>query len=203
MGISESKCVNLEAEEQYLMEGYTVIRTDGKQQTEWKLSAKPHWCVNQDPRTWRPKAHAVLQKEGWRLHLSNDAEKADHACGWRRLGTFWPTRLTGDQTGIELWTSALDERLRALAAEQGLPSAYHEHTCVSGDGYQCSGCFWEARAKGKKEKRELLAALKTQLVEVEEEQETSARHDEMAALDARWDELDRQIHALEKELESL
>ncbi len=163
MGVSESKCVNLAGQAAYLEEAYTVIRTSGKQETGWLLTSTLHRCSNHVSYSWRPRAHAYLKKEGWALSLHNgdqeDAEGkivASHCCGWRPLGTFWPTRLTGDQAAIDTWQAEIKLRLEELAEAQGLPWTFHEHTCVRGDGLQCSGCFWEKAAK-EGTMRELLA----------------------------------------------
>jgi hypothetical protein len=204
MGVTESKCVVLDNEEVYVAESYSVTRTSGATEDGWKLDKNVHPCYNQHPLAWKPRAHAFILEEGWKIHLhrgdAHDAE--EHVCGWRRLGTFWPTRLTGDAAAIEAWTATFKSTLERCAAEQGLPSVYREHACMryDGDGNQCSACFWEVKAKELAAKREELVALRKQLAEIESEQETATRHDEMAAWDAAWDELDKKIHALKTEL---
>jgi hypothetical protein len=158
MGISESKCVNLSTEAALLGESYTVIRTSGAQETGWLLTSSLHRCYNHGSHSWRPKAHAYIKKEGWALSLHNgdqeDAEGnivASHCCGWRPLGTFWPTHMTGDEAAINAWSDALRDRLEELAGEQGLPDVWREHQCGRGAPQDyCSGCCAEQRAVRKK-----------------------------------------------------
>lgn len=151
MGVTESKCVNLVDAPPYLAEHYTVIRTDGKQQDGWQLNAKPHFCWNVDPRQWRPTAHANLTKDGWRVHMSNgpqDEEYPDtHCCGWRRLGMFWPTSLTGDQAAIDAWTETLKGAIEQLARTKGLPIEWADHTCGLDKSKVCEACRLEATAR--------------------------------------------------------
>lgn len=163
MGVSESKCVNLYSEAGYLDESYTVIRTSGKQETGWLLTSTVHRCSNLSPHSWRPRAHAYLRKEGWSLSLHNGdqaEEAADaHCCGWRPLGTFWPTRLTGDADAIKAWTEQLRDRLEELAGHQGVPDIWADHQCGRGAPPDyCDACCAQRRAKEKKELLEKLAA---------------------------------------------
>jgi hypothetical protein len=161
MGVSESKCVNLDGAATYLEEAYTVRRTSGDLQDGWKLAKEGHRCYNQDPRGWKARAHANLGAEGWRVHLHNGEQKEEdpeaHSCGWRRQGTFWPTRLTGDQAAIDAWTEGLRDHLEELAGRQGLPDLWEKHTCnIGAPANFCDGCCGERRAK---EKKQLLDAL--------------------------------------------
>jgi hypothetical protein len=158
MGISESKCVDLASGAEYLAESYTVVRTSGEQQAGWLLSDQGHKCYNQDIRAWRPRAHAFLKEQDWALALHNgDHDDEDgklnekHACGWRTLGTFWPTRLTGDEAAIKAWTDKLRDTIDELAGQQGIPDIWAEHQCGRGAGPDyCDGCCAERRAKEKK-----------------------------------------------------
>jgi hypothetical protein len=164
MGITESKCVSLSYAVEYLVESYTVVRTSGQQEIGWLLANTPHHCYNRDPRSWRPRAHAYLKQEGWSVYLHNgDASEENpdaHCCGWRRLGTFWPTRLTGDEAGIKSWTNSVRERLEDLAGKQGLPDLWAEHSCSRGAPPDyCDGCCAERRAKEKKEILDQLDAI--------------------------------------------
>jgi hypothetical protein len=166
MGVSESKCVNLTGQETYLGESYTVVRTSGEQQTGWLLTDKVHRCYNQDVQTWRPRAHAFLKQQDWALALHNgDHDDEDgklnekHACGWRTLGTFWPTLLTGDEAAIKEWTDKLRETIEELAGRQGVPDIWAEHSCGRGAGPDyCDGCCAQRRAKEKKVLLDELAA---------------------------------------------
>lgn len=163
MGLSLSSCVNLEAEEDLLREEFRVVRTNEEEQGGWMLTKKLHRCSAMAGSKERPRAHAVLQEAGWRVHLHNgdeeDEDPGRHACGWRRLGTFWPARLTGDSEAISLWTERLRERLEELAGQQGLPDRWVQHSCCRGAfSGVCDGCCAEQRAKEKKMLLDALAA---------------------------------------------
>jgi hypothetical protein len=171
MGATLSQCVNLAGQAVYLEDTYTVVRTNGEKQDGWLLKDKRHRCYHTPPQHARPHAHALLREQGWKVHLHNgdhDDEdgsnyREDHACGWRKLGTFWPTRLTGDQPAIDAWTEALRDRLEELAAQQGLPQFYQEHSCGKGaPANMCDGCIAIERASEQKalldERAALLAA---------------------------------------------
>lgn len=162
MGVTLSKCVNLAGQAVYLEETYTVVRTSGEQQDGWLLTTKRHTCVN-TAGSVHPDALALLKQEGWAIHLHNgdQSEEApeNHACGWRRLGTFWPTRLTGNQAAIDSWTNCFRAKLEQLAGEQGLPDHWEQHSCSRGaPAHYCGGCCGERRAK---EKKALLEELKS------------------------------------------
>jgi hypothetical protein len=200
MGVSESKCVNLAAEQAYLDESYTVIRTSGQQETGWLLTSTIHRCYNQNPDSWRPCAHAYLKKQGWSLSLHNgDQEDADckivasHCCGWRTLGTFWPTRLTGDEVSIKAWTEQLRDRLEELAGQQGVPDIWADHSCGQGAPPDyCDACCAERRAKEKKALLEKLAAAdgqeKEALQQALKKIPTAAQHREWLAAKAAGEE---------------
>lgn len=122
MGLTESKCVRLHDEAPLLAEAYTAVRTSGAKEAGFKLDPEPHACIAASGHGFRPSAHAVLDNTGWRVHLHNATEDADkHVCGWRRLGTFWPTRLDGNPTAIDEWTESLKKKLEELSVAQGLP----------------------------------------------------------------------------------
>lgn len=182
MGVHSSKCVYLADAPGFAglaADTYTVIRTSGEQQTGWQMSKEVHRCFNQNLGAWRPTAHALLKKDGWSVYMHNghhtDKEGTvdpKHACGWRTIGTFWPTRLTGDQAAIDAWSSALRDLVELLAGEQGLPDVWHEHICNRGSPANlCSGCFAIDRAE---DKRKLLEERKAgptaeRLVEIDAE----------------------------------
>lgn len=166
MGITLSKCVHLAGQEAYLAESYMVTRTSGEQQTGFLLTEKIHRCAH-TAGGQRAGAHALLKEAGWSIHLHNgdqsEEDPASHCCGFRRLGTFWPTRLTGDAEGIQAWTLALRDTLERLASEQGLPEYYKQHACSKGAPAEfCDGCIVIERAQEKKklldERKELLVA---------------------------------------------
>jgi hypothetical protein len=150
MGLAESKCVklvNAPTAATYLGETYTVIRTSGAHDAGWTISAEPHSCdaVNENFVSWRPASHAQLKEEGWRVFLIN-GNLREHSCGWRRLGTFWPTRLTGDQAAIDAWVEELRGVLTQLARDAGLPTAWHDDACLTGWSTKCEKCCAAATA---------------------------------------------------------
>jgi len=150
MGIAESKCVFLGSETALMEESYTVTRTSGELESSWFITKDRHFCVDTRRLTWVPGAHASLKKEGWRVFLANPKEGDGHACGWRRIGTFWPSRLDGDQAAIDAWVTELKTTLERLAVAQGLPTVWVEHVCHLGSPKTlCGGCFSEDEAKRK------------------------------------------------------
>lgn len=164
MGVTLSKCVSMAGQEVYLADTYTVVRTSGEQQAGFLLTEKIHSCVN-TAGTTRVGAHAFLKELGWSLHLHNgdqdEANLSAHCCGFRRLGTFWPTRLTGDQSAIDAWTEALQSKLEELAGYQGLPDHWADHQCGRGaPADYCDGCCAHTRAEKKKQILNDLAAVK-------------------------------------------
>lgn len=213
MGIDLSKCVDLAGETAYLEESYTVVRTSGEVQTGWLLTEKIHRCYNTDPRSQKPKAHAYLKPEAWAVHLHNgdqvsgadlenpsgsatrdqdeeDSEK--HCCGFRRLGTFWPTRLTDDAEAIAAWTNQLRDRLEELAGRQGLPDLWAEHSCSRGaTADYCDGCCAERRAKKKKALFDQLGAIAAERKTLEEKldeilNEKAYIHENEDLWDSKW-----------------
>lgn len=159
MGVSQSKCVNLKGlDDSYFEDAYTVIRTSGERQEGWRMSKRVHICYLHRVGSWRPSAHAWLEKDGWRIYMHNgDQEDAEgkivntHVCGWRPIGGFWPTRLTGDEAAIATWSAELKALVDCFAEEQGLPTYYAEHTCSKGAPRDyCDGCCAERRALEKK-----------------------------------------------------
>ena len=105
-------------------ETYTVLRTDGREEAGWRIEAKSHSSVCGIP-PWI-KAHASNRFKSrddgtyWKVYMNNGfccLEKKDdlraHGCGWRRVGTFWPTRL---ETPIERqeWDAWITDHLETL-----------------------------------------------------------------------------------------
>jgi hypothetical protein len=139
MGINASKCVHLHDAADLIEAAYTVVRTDGNAQAGWVIDREAHSCPAAAGHIWLPGAHAILEATGWRVHMHNglpakgpDAPALAHSCGWRRLGTFWPTSLTGDESAIDAWTAGMKATIERLATEQGLPIEWAEHTCAKG-----------------------------------------------------------------------
>lgn len=154
MGLNESKCVKLSDSEEladfFLNESYTVIRTGGTHEDGWRISSEPHSCSSTRGLNynWNPSSHAMLKEEGWRVFLVGKEPEDSCICGWRRLGTFWPTCLTGNQVAIDQWTAELKSTLERLARRAGLPTKWEEHTCFLGAPRSyCPGCCSEREAE--------------------------------------------------------
>jgi hypothetical protein len=113
-------CVVL-ADPSYYEETYTCTRTDGRKEQGWSLS-KGHKCWNL-MFTWLPQGHAHLDREHlgkpapfWRVFLHNPVTETGHSCGWRPVGTFWPSRLDDDEAGRAAWIAGLIVHLDGLEA---------------------------------------------------------------------------------------
>ena len=91
---------------------YTVTRTDGREETGWKIDPEPHSCRGE--MSWFA-AHAtnLVECRGtkeWRFFMHNGLQEKDqHACGWRACDlksgrhTFWPTRLETPEDRMKWW----------------------------------------------------------------------------------------------------
>ena len=134
MGITASQCVELSwasNADAYLGDTYTVIRTSGTADEGWRISSEPHRCeAVRANYLWAPTSHAHLSDGVWRVFLINTKSGAEHSCGWRRVGTFWPSRLTGDQSAIDAWCAELKKELE-LQAKTIEPPAPEPHCCES------------------------------------------------------------------------
>lgn len=135
-------CVHLEDLSQeifaeYETTAYTVVKPDDSNESGWCISRTPHRCIfNREG--WQA-AHAVIIDGEWRVFLyhntfpdfdthtplDSDAfydetgtKIIEHSCGWRRVGTFWPTLLTGDNIGIGQWQTTLLQRLTDLQSRK-------------------------------------------------------------------------------------
>ncbi len=149
MGIAESKCVFLVSKQGLLSESYTVIRTSGGHESGWSIPSESHKCDATCSCTWLPGPHATLEEKGWRVFLAGPSEP-NHSCGWRRIGTFWPSHLSGQQDAIDAWVAELKATLELLATQQGLPTVWEEHTCnIGAPSDMCPGCCGEREAKEK------------------------------------------------------
>jgi hypothetical protein len=85
----------------------------------WKISAEPHRSECGVRYTWT-NGHATNRIKGsdgtycWRFFMDNESHEGDdHCCGWRRIRTFWPTRLK-TQEEREAWWVWLEERASTL-----------------------------------------------------------------------------------------
>ena len=129
MGVSQSSCVSLRELEKYTSESYTVNRTSGDLQDGWRISTGPHYCGAIGSDGWVG-GHANKPEGVWRVFMEIPLELGDtshafgsphaggspHACGWRRHGTFFPTRIKGQDNEINSWHDSLLSDLEALQA---------------------------------------------------------------------------------------
>jgi len=116
--VSRLECVDLkelpaDVYESIVSETYTVIRhrkNEGDLEREeegWKIIRKPEG-------NW-PTAHASKNKLVWRFHLTNGYTYNDpeFLYGWRRIESFWPTRLTTKEER-EVWFAWLLSHVETL-----------------------------------------------------------------------------------------
>ena len=87
----------------------------------WKISITPHSKGCSSP-SWIA-AHATNKMRGsdgsyhWRFFMDNGFHTdVEHCCGWRRIRTFWPTRLKS-QEEREAWWLWLEKLVSTLAYE--------------------------------------------------------------------------------------
>jgi hypothetical protein len=115
--IGKNDCVNIEGQE-ITKESYTVKRTSGQMDLEWTMGAgcgSPGWITQ----------NATKREGEWRIFMNNghsDINTVAH--GWRRLSTIFPTRLEGDQDGINEWRKMVEKLLDEL--EEVREKAYLE-----------------------------------------------------------------------------
>jgi hypothetical protein len=130
--ITKNTCVDLydlpeEVYQELISESYTVVRTDGWEQTGWRIPTKPHDCPVLSPEALWEGSLAWPENDGgtvkWRVHMVFDGEVSKeetkkHACGWRVTSpnrrTFWPTRLSDDPEAKAAWWLRLDKLLNGL-----------------------------------------------------------------------------------------
>lgn len=96
---------------------YTVVRSKragedaGCEQSGWTITDKPHsQCCGSN----KIYAEATKLDTVWKVFMSNSFDiPHEHGCGWRRVGTFWPTSIT-DETERIMWIASLVQRLNTL-----------------------------------------------------------------------------------------
>jgi len=113
----------------YAEESYTCVRTNGQKEGGWCMptAESPHTCFmlrEMWSRTWNPSGFAHYDREHlgqeapfWRVFL-HGPDGTGHSCGWRPVGTFWPSRLDGDEGARQEWITALIAQLDAAEAER-------------------------------------------------------------------------------------
>ena len=95
---------------------YTVVRSKredemaGREESGWTISDKPHSSCCYSNTIF---AQAMKRENDWKVFMSNSIDSQEHACGWRRVGTFWPTKIT-DETERVIWIAMLVQRLNKL-----------------------------------------------------------------------------------------
>uniref|UniRef100_A0A6C0ANT4 Uncharacterized protein n=1 Tax=viral metagenome TaxID=1070528 RepID=A0A6C0ANT4_9ZZZZ len=108
-------------------EDYTVIRTNGSEQSGWRIPTTSHRCASGTVCAEWAGALVSNHAHPWHVHMVFDGEDSQepankHACGWRvsdpERRTFWPTRLNGSSAEVtaarEAWWLRLDGLLDSL-----------------------------------------------------------------------------------------
>jgi hypothetical protein len=97
-----------------IRETYTVQRTSGILDKGWHIS----YTCGIEPSVKGPSAskHGIKDPGVWRIHLNNseNGEGNPYACGWRRIETIHPTRLSGNEDAIKEWRELLINSLEVL-----------------------------------------------------------------------------------------
>jgi len=125
MGGSPSKHYDLRELPQYaelLATPFTVLRSPNAEhpapweQEGWRIDATMHSSVcNAQSWEFSRFARSVGGSYGWKVTLSNSMQDPNvHACGWRRVGDFWPTGQAAELR--EPWARALSEQLDKASA---------------------------------------------------------------------------------------
>jgi hypothetical protein len=119
ISIPVEDCVFLEDHPELLNEAYTVERTSGATDPGWRIpSNNPLDRSIQRPSASVHAEVAEFKKGGWRIFMDNGSnEPNEMLCGWRRLDSIWPTRLT-DKDEIEKWRSDTLKILNLLEAKR-------------------------------------------------------------------------------------
>lgn len=100
----------------------TVLRSANADHTElweqsgWHIDSKGHGCGR--TKVWEyGKALPSDSEFKWKVFLSNaDTDPNTHACGWRRIGTFWPTGLAAELR--DAWHQELARKIEQLADKE-------------------------------------------------------------------------------------
>jgi len=116
--------------EELLAERFTVIRTNGDEQSGWQIPAVSHDChegnhVKFHAQAWDGITDGHGEKK-WKFHMVRDDPNETHVCGWRRYRSFWPTRLTTQEEKDAWWTQfdaliATLKRTRDMADSEWIP----------------------------------------------------------------------------------
>jgi hypothetical protein len=108
--IPQENTISLEGQDTILNDSYTVTRTGGEKEAGWIITNKPHECCDYTAE-WIDKRAGKSDKKDpliWRIFMESVKEDPNiHACGWRRVETFYPTRLEGSPDEILKWREEL------------------------------------------------------------------------------------------------
>jgi hypothetical protein len=96
---------------------FTVVRSrkgdqDEWEQSGWRIQAAPHCCVAKVSDFARA-ARSTGGGHLYKLFMTNTLEDPNtHACGWRRIGTFWPTDMPAEARSA--WFADLAQQIKML-----------------------------------------------------------------------------------------
>ena len=117
MSIAKELQVSLSDYKIYTNDTYTVTRTSGLLDAGWGIGTES----SLEPTVDGPCATKQCAKDTgvWRIFMDNGKKSPDeYVCGWRRLETIWPTRLSGDEQAIKVWREAFVQILDTLEAKR-------------------------------------------------------------------------------------
>ena len=108
---------------------FTVLRNPNAEHREkweqegWRIDAAMHSTVcNAQSWEYSKFARSSGGEHAWKVVMSNALDNPNtHACGWRRVGEFWPTDLPFAQR--EGWTLSFKAQLDALSSAADLVEA--------------------------------------------------------------------------------
>jgi hypothetical protein len=105
LGIPYQLCLRLPSH--LLSETFTVLRTSGEMDPGWQIA-------------WLASKHGQKELGKWRILMENktNPDPLKHVCGWRRIETIEPTRLSGNQEAIHAWRLEVIALLEALELER-------------------------------------------------------------------------------------
>ena len=116
ISIPKERQVSLRDYTIYTNDTYTVKRTSGILDEGWTIASESGFEPNVDG----PSASKQFPKDAvfWRIFMDNGKPGDEYVCGWRRLETIHPTRLSGDEEAIKVWREAFEQILETLEAKR-------------------------------------------------------------------------------------
>ena len=116
MSIAKNLQVSLSDYTIYTNDTYTVKRTSGLLDAGWAIAIES----GLEPTVDGPCATKQCAKDTgvWRIFMDNGKTADEYVCGWRRLETIWPTRLSNDEEAIKVWREAFVQILDTLEAKR-------------------------------------------------------------------------------------